>query len=158
MMIEARGSHAVHALKRKRAQIAGLIRDHERQARNLRLALAHVDATLKLFDDEADPDAIIPKRVHRRTRYFDGPELARLVLNELRKADGQPITTDALLEAAVAAGNVPDRPHIRVSLRERIIQYLNDKMKAGHILRHGFAHEARWSASPDAQSESPQDE
>src|SRR5690242_1285261 len=73
---EPKGSYAVHALKRKRAQIAGYIADHERKARDWRVALAHVDATLKLFDDELDPEVILPKRVHRKTRYFRGKSSA----------------------------------------------------------------------------------
>ena len=56
MTVEPRGSHAMHALKRKRAQIAGFIADNERKARDWRVALVHVDATLKLFDAELDPE------------------------------------------------------------------------------------------------------
>lgn len=145
MTVEPKGSHALHALKRKRAELMGRIQDHERSARLLRVSLAHVDGTLKLFDPDAVPEAIPPKRVHRRTRYFDGPELSRLILGELRKADGIPLATDAIFDAAVLAGNVPERPHIRVTLRERILAYLNEKTTFGLVVRHGYSHDALWS-------------
>jgi len=157
MMIEHRESHAVSALKRKRAEIAGLIVDHERRVREWRAALAHVDATLKLFDDTLDPEVIRPKRVHRKTQYFDGPELARLIQDELRKADGTPLTTLALLDAAIRAGDVPSQPHIRVTLKERIIKYLNLKAEEGLIVRVGLSHKAAWILPEVPQSESPED-
>lgn len=98
------------------------------------------------------PEAIPPKRVHRKSRFFNGPELARLILGELRKADGTPITTDAIFEAAIAAGNVPDQPHIRVTLRERILTYLNEKTTFGQVVRHGYSHDAQWSIAPLLES------
>ena len=54
-----------------------MIADHERKARYWKAALAHVDATLRLFSDEIDPNEIPPKRVYRQSRYFHGAELAR---------------------------------------------------------------------------------
>lgn len=157
MTIEQRESHAVSALKRKRAQIAGFIADHERKALHWRIALAHVDATLRLFDAELDPEIIRPKRVHRKSPYFDGPELARLIQDELRKADGEPVTTLALFDSAIRAGDVPNQPHLRVTLRERIIKYLNLKAEEGHIVRVGLSHQATWKLPDVPQLESPED-
>ncbi len=91
----------MHALKRKRAQIAGFIADNERKARDWRVALVHVDATLKLFDAELDPEDIRPKRPHRKSQYYSGPDLARLCLDELRKANGTPLTAIALADKRV---------------------------------------------------------
>ena len=157
MTTEPRGSHALHALKRKRAQIAGFIADHERKARDWRVALAHVDATLKLFDDELDPDTIKLKRPHRKSQHYSGPDLARLCLDELRKADGMPLTTVALADIAMAAGNVPDQHHVRFALRQRITKYLTDKEKAGEMVRVGVAHSTAWKLPPE-RLDSAQDE
>lgn len=76
----------MHALKRKRATIAGEIQAGEKRLKALREALVHLDATLRLFDPDAEPGTIPPKRVHRKSNYFDGPELARLCNDTLRRA------------------------------------------------------------------------
>jgi hypothetical protein len=141
-MGEDRGSHVVHGLRRKRAQIAGFVANHEKKARYWREALAHVDATLKLFSPELDPEQIPATRPHRKSRYFSGSELARLCLDELRKADGEARSAGDLLDAAVVAGNIPDQPHIRVALKERIINYLNTKEKDGEVVHVGLTHNA----------------
>ncbi len=139
----------MHALKRKRAQIAGFIADHERKARDWRVALAHVDATLKLFDGELDPDTIKLKRPHRRSQHYCGSDLARLVLDELRKANGTPLTAIALADIAMVAGNVPDQHHVRFAMRQRITKYLTDKEKAGEMVRVGVAHNTAWMLPPE---------
>lgn len=139
----------MHALKRKRAQIAGFIADHERKARDWRVALAHIDATLKLFDAELDPNAIKPKRPHRKSQYYSGADLARLCLDELRKADGTPLTAMQLANIAMVTGNVPDQHHVRFAMRERITKYLSDKEKAGEMVRIGMAQNTAWKLPPE---------
>ena len=55
--------HVVTALEAKRAELLGLIRDHERAAERLRRELAHLDATLRLFKPDAVPlEGVPPKR------------------------------------------------------------------------------------------------
>ena len=149
MTTEPHGSHAMHALKRKRAQIAGFIVDHERKARDWRAALAHVDATLKLFDAELDPNAIKPKRPHRKSQYYSGADLARLCLDELRKANGTPRTAMELADIAMVAGSIPDQHHVRFAMRERITKYLSDKEKAGEMVRIGMAQNTAWTLPPE---------
>ena len=46
------GSHAIAALVRKRAELAGEIEAGETRLRTLRASLAHVDATIRLFDGD----------------------------------------------------------------------------------------------------------
>jgi hypothetical protein len=67
----------VLALMAKRAEIQGHIQDLETKARRWRTRLAHVDATLVIFSPDTDPEAIQPKRPHRRSQYFRGGEFAR---------------------------------------------------------------------------------
>lgn len=134
----------IHGLRRKRAQIAGLIADHERKARYWKAALAHVDATLRLFSDEIDPDAIPPKRLYRKSRYFHGAELARFCLGELRKAE-QPLPAIAIFNAAVKAHGIPDDPRTKTAMVQRILAFLREKQDSGLIEKHGISHDARWS-------------
>ena len=54
-------THLVSALRRKRAEIGGYIRDLEQKIKRQRTALAHVDATILLFSPGMNPDAIPPQ-------------------------------------------------------------------------------------------------
>jgi hypothetical protein len=137
-------SFVVAGLRRKRAQIAGYIAEHERKAVEWRQALAKLDATLKLFDPDIDPTAIPAIHTPRRTPYYDGYQLTRIIWDTLRKAEGEPVSTDYIFAAAVVGGALPDQPHVRVAVRHRIINTLNQRDKRGEIIRLGMGRSARW--------------
>jgi hypothetical protein len=61
-----------------------------------------LDSTIKLFSPGANPDAIHPKRVYRRTRYFAHNELSRLTQDALRTASG-PLTSAGIAVAVMQA-------------------------------------------------------
>jgi hypothetical protein len=90
--------HVVSALRRKRAEVAGMIRDLDGRVHALRRDLAHIDATLKLFDAKAEPRLIKPVRPYRpRNRLFEKKELSIRVMNALREG-GAPMTIEAITE------------------------------------------------------------
>jgi hypothetical protein len=84
-------THVISSLRRKRAEISGHIHDLEKRIARQRVALTNLDATIRLFSPSTNPDAIPPKRVYRRTRYFAHNELSRLTQDALRIASG-PLT------------------------------------------------------------------
>ncbi|WP_448208430.1 hypothetical protein [Azospirillum sp. sgz302134] len=86
--------HVVSALKDKRAEIAGIIEDMERCIAQHRADLVHVDAVLRLYVPELEPDGIAPKAVRKRNDWFRPGELARLVLDVLRTAPAPLSTRD----------------------------------------------------------------
>ena len=88
--------HVVSALITKRAELAGIIAELERQLAQCRADLTHIDGALRLFGSSIDPESIRPKRRYRRTRYFGRNELSRLCLDVLREAAGEPIVTDEI--------------------------------------------------------------
>lgn len=55
-------------LRAKRAEMAGEIDAAERRADQLRADLIHIDAVLRLFDPDAEPEGIPAKRVQRSRR------------------------------------------------------------------------------------------
>ena len=77
-------THVVSALTAKRAELAGEIQAAEKQIAQLRANLVHLDATLRLFDSNADPEAIPTKRPYRRRKWFADGELPRRILDMLR--------------------------------------------------------------------------
>jgi len=88
--------HVISALIAKRAELAGIIAELERQLAQHRADLTHIDAALRLFGSPIDPESIRPKRRYRRTRYFGRNELSRLRLDVLREATGEPMLTDEI--------------------------------------------------------------
>ena len=88
--------HVVSALVRKRSELAGEIAAAEKRLVQLRADLSHVDAVLRLFDADAEPEAIRPKLPRRRTRWFADGELPRRVLDVLRAVVDGPLTAEEI--------------------------------------------------------------
>ncbi len=86
--------HVVSALRAKRAEISGYLKELEKQIRAWRASLAHIDASIKIFAPGPDPETIPPRRTYRRSGYFQKGEFSRLCLDELRKANGPVSTAD----------------------------------------------------------------
>jgi hypothetical protein len=78
--------HVVSALMAKRSEVAGAIADLEHRAAQQRADLVHVDAVLRLYAPELEPDCIRPRPVRRRNGWFKPGELVRIVLDILRVA------------------------------------------------------------------------
>jgi hypothetical protein len=70
-------SHVVSALVAKRAEIAGVIAQTERQLGQFRADLVHLDATLRLFAPELEPKTIPAKRIRQADLWFKQGELPR---------------------------------------------------------------------------------
>jgi hypothetical protein len=138
-------THVISALRAKRAEISGYIHDLEKKVKTWRARLAHIDATIKIFSPETDPDAIPPRRTYRRSNYFKKGEFARLCLDELRKADGQPITTAAIVAGIIRAKGLPDDPALAATLIERVLSYLRVKRKGGAVVKTGTSRDAKWA-------------
>jgi hypothetical protein len=78
--------HVVSALVAKRSEVAGLIADLERKAAQQRADLVHVDAVLRLYAPELEPECIPTRAARRRNGWFKPGELVRMVLDILRIA------------------------------------------------------------------------
>jgi hypothetical protein len=99
-------THVIGALRHKRAELAGMLRQLEQQLVQQRANLAHVDATMRLFDPDIRPNAIRPKQQRARNAWFRPGECLRLVYDELRKA-AQPVTTRELAERIMRIKAIP---------------------------------------------------
>ena len=132
----------ISSLRQKRAKIGGAICRLEQQIKLQRVALAHIDATIRMFSPGTDPGTIPPKRAYRRTRYFARGELSRFCLDALRRAGGQPMTTMEFVTAAIAAKGLPLEA---VDLTEMVLVALRRLSKKGTIMRHGTNHKATWT-------------
>jgi hypothetical protein len=113
-------THVIGALRNKRAELAGVLRQLEQQLVQQRANLAHVDATMRLFDPDIRPKDIRPKQPRERNAWFRQGECLRLIYDELREAT-QPVTTRELAERimrvkAIPAANSDRRERIQKTL------------------------------------------
>ncbi len=114
-------SHVLSALRQKRAEVAGTITVTERRLGDLRASLVHLDATLRLFALDINPEAIIAKlpRPDAAPRLARG-SLTRAVLEVLRDAE-VPKTTNEVADRVAVTLNVSANDRVgRTTLRDRV--------------------------------------
>ena len=140
--------HVVSALVRKRAEIAGEIEAAEKRVARLRADLLHLDATLRLFDADAEPLAIPPKRPWRRTGWFRNGELPRRVLETLRAAAPEALSPHEITARIMADKGLEAGDGRTVELiRKSVNAYLRERAKDGLMRRvapPGGGRDARW--------------
>jgi hypothetical protein len=93
----------ISGLKRKRGEIAGQIMVVKGQLRTLQDDLAAIDRSLGLLDPSIEPRKIKVLRPTHRFKYFEAGELAKLIFDQLRKAEGKPVLVPAITEAIMDA-------------------------------------------------------
>jgi uncharacterized coiled-coil protein SlyX len=98
--------HIIGALRTKRAELSGTLRQLEQQLAQQRANLAHLDATMRLFDPEIRPKDIRPGQQRARNAWFRPGECLRLTYDELRDAT-QPATTRELAERIMRLKAMP---------------------------------------------------
>jgi hypothetical protein len=98
--------HVISALSHKRAQLAGIVSQLERQLGQQQANLAHLDATMRLFDPDIRPNTIRPKQQRARRAWFRPGECLRLIYDELRDAV-QPMSTRELAERIMRVKAMP---------------------------------------------------
>jgi hypothetical protein len=117
-------THAISALRRKRAYLAGAIEAAKKALTTQRQTLATLDAVINLFEPQGRPDLIPAIRpASRQCLFFRRGDLTRLCLSALRKA-GKPVVTRYVTDYAEAAKGLTvealvDRrinEHVRVAL------------------------------------------
>jgi hypothetical protein len=108
--------HIIGALRNKRAELAGVLRQLEQQLAQQRADLAHLDATMRLFNPDIRPNDIRAKQPRARNAWFCPGECLRLIYDELREAT-QPVSTRELAERIMRVKAIPAADDQR---RERI--------------------------------------
>ena len=112
--------HVIGALRDKRAELAGILRQLEQQLAQHRASLAHPDATMRLFDPEIRPNDIRPRQKRARNAWFRPGECLRLIYDELREA-AQPATTRELAEQIMVRKAMPAMDHRGRELLQRTL-------------------------------------
>lgn len=117
--------HVMHALRNKRAELAGTLIQLEQQLVRQRADLTHLDATMRLFDPDIQPNEIRSKQRRPHSAWFRHGECLRLIYDELRDAP-QPITTRELTERIMRVKAIPaDDDRSRELMQKRLLGSLN---------------------------------
>jgi hypothetical protein len=99
---------------------AGTLRQLEQQLVRQRENLAHLDATMRLFDPNIQPNDIRPKRPRVCNVWFRPGECLRLIYDELREAT-QPVTTRELAERLMRIKAIPAAGNSRRELVQKTL-------------------------------------
>ena len=136
--------YVLSTLVAKRAEIAAIIGDMERQIAQYRADLIHLDGVLRLLDSGIDPETIKPKRPYRRTRYFGRYELSRLCLAALRTAS-EPLNTDDIADQVIAAqGFQADDAILRAAVQLQVKTVAQRLRREGTIENVGLRRASKW--------------
>lgn len=138
-------THVISALRAKRAEVSGCIHEMEKKVKRMRANLAHIDATIRVFAPDLNPDTIPPKRRYRRSRYFAKGELSRRCLDMLRVATGAPIAAPEIAKAAIAdKGMSADDDALLGSVTEMVLLSLGRLRRRGAVIKTGTSRDAKW--------------
>ena len=137
-----RNQYATAALKEHRATVAGELAQLESQVAIKREALGHLDAVLRMFAPEVDPEGL-PKRRSRRDNPYPIPNATRRILGILRRR-GEPMSSPDVIDALSAEMAFgPEGDH---AVAARVRYALRDLAKdGGPVLKTGWRAEAMWS-------------
>lgn len=108
--------NTISGLIAKRAELAGQIAHAQKQLRSMVCDLDHLDATIRLFDPDADTSRVKPYRTaHRALRG----EMQRFVLRALREAQ-EPLTSLEITRAMIEARGLNADDATVVLMRKRV--------------------------------------
>jgi hypothetical protein len=134
----------INGLRRKRAHLAGEIEMAARRLAKDRVALAALDATLRLFHPEADPEQIVTIRPALRCLNFRHGEQRRYCLEALRDA-GRPLSTRQITEYVMRAkGLARDNTVPWRRVREQVRRVLARMAQRGTVRQIVSEPEAWW--------------
>jgi hypothetical protein len=133
-------------LKDRAAEIMGRIAVLEGEIAKQRTDLAHVEATIHMFDPSYDGKKARPKiPAAPRSHYFAMGEITRRRREALRDASGPIAAGDIARKAMVDKGLDPTNGKIRSDMIRRLLFALHRLAQEGSVIRMGHGFGARWS-------------
>lgn len=115
----------ISSLREKRLELAGMLDGLVRQVDARRADLAHLDATIGLFDPNEILVAVRPARRRRYNDWFRHGECRRTIHDVLRDAT-EPLTTRQIVEKIMAVKHLSsDDARARELIRNTVLGSLN---------------------------------
>lgn len=121
--------NTIAGLIEKRAQLAGLLKFHRAELRKVTCDLDHIDATIRMFDPNADVTRVVryPTK-HRATKG----EASRFVLLLLKNAT-VPLTSFDIVQAQIKARGLKADEQTIVMMRKRVGATLSAQQRLGVV-------------------------
>jgi hypothetical protein len=130
--------NVLHALTRKRAELAGQIEHTQLELRHLIAELDHIDAAIRIFNPAVDIGAIRSKPVPPRHAAFKG-EVTRIVFKVLREAKGPVSSRDIAKVLMWERGLNSDDRELSVIMVKRVLACLRVQKRKGLIRNAPYA-------------------
>ena len=124
--------NVLHALTRKRAEIAGRIEHNQLELRRLIGELDHLDSTIRIFDSSIDIGRNKSRPVPPRHAAFKG-EVTRVVFDCLREAIGPVTSRDIALRVMTGRGLNCDDRELSVIMVKRVCACMRVQKKKGLV-------------------------
>lgn len=128
-------THVVSALIDKRAELAGQITRFEQQLGQFRADLTHVDATVRLFAPDLEPDTIPAKVIRRSDGWFESGEVKRRVLDTLRRSARPMRAPDVVRAVMVEKGLDPADRRVFATVQLKVGSNLRQLTARGLLSR-----------------------
>jgi len=136
-------THVMSALRDKYAELLGRLKKHEKEAEALRVDLAHVEASIRMFKPDWDEKSVRGKRPRKPSRWPKSGQGVQLTLEILRTA-GEPMTAhDIAIEAMMRCGMPTDDGIVVKAVASGLRSGLRRRIGKGIIKHEGFP--TRWS-------------
>src|SRR5271166_1940396 len=115
----------ISSLRDKRLEVSDAIERLEDQVDQRLADLAHLEATMRLFDPNVEPETFQSTPPRRRNDWFRPGECRRRIHDVLRDAAG-PMTTREIVERIMAASHLPsDDARVRELIHKTVLGSLN---------------------------------
>ena len=130
-------THVVSALVDKYAELSGLILDYQKKIDQMRVAVGHLDASIKLFAPDYDLRSIrckVPMRP--RNQFFRQGEVSRMALDILRET-GEALSSRQLAEIMIGRKSADMTVEMIEQFQRNVLPCLNRLEKAGTLIPAG---------------------
>ncbi len=137
----------VQGLSQKVATLVGEVRALEGEIARRRADLAHVRATLLLFDPEAQPEAIRPVGRPTASAYFRTGELTGLCMAAFREAEGALSCRDITMGIMASKGLDTDDAKLSAYLLDRVRATVSSHKRRGVLESVGEGWDTKWQVT-----------
>lgn len=130
-------THVVSGLTAKRSELTGLILDYQKKIDQMRVAVGHLDASIKLFAPDYDLSTVRAKLPRERNQYFRPGECQRLVLEVFRDCGGSTLSSRQIGEALVQRKGMESSTEMIEQMQKNAIAVVKRLEDAGTVVPAG---------------------
>jgi hypothetical protein len=128
----------IGALIEKRSEVSGIIAELEERTRQSRANLAHIDATLRLFDPEIKVATIRGKKPPTKSSLFANGEISKRCREAIRRAGGDPVAAEDIVRQAMTDKGLDTGDRLaRLKMNRSFLWALHRMHVAGTIAKVG---------------------